>query len=129
MKWTRLAFILSAAPFLYAAANDFNGTWKALFIGPEGERPKMVSEMVFNFKVHGSKVTGMAHMAAWPGEAEISDGKIDGDRITFTVIGKRPWMAGSGGVVTTSGYPKLVFAGTLKGGEVDLKLYWASVLR
>jgi|ERR1051326_8675642 hypothetical protein len=128
MKWIRVALILSAVSFLNAAANDFNGTWKAVFIGPEGERPKMVSEMVFNFKVDGSKVTGMAHMAAWPGDAEISDGKIDGNRITFTVIGKRPWTAGSGGVVTTSGYPKLVFAGTLKGGEMDLKLNWGSIL-
>ena len=50
-----------------------------------------------------SKVTGMAHVAAWPGDAEISNGKMDGDRVTFTVIGKLPWTAGSGGV-TTSGF-------------------------
>jgi hypothetical protein len=127
MKWMRLAVVLSAAVFLNAAANDFSGTWKAVFTGPIEERPKMVSEMVFNFKVDGSKVTGTAHMAAWPGDAEISNGKIDGDRITFTVIGKLPWTAGSGGVIT-SGYPKLVFDGSLDGGGMDLKLNWGSIL-
>ena len=127
MKWMRFAFVLSAVAFLNAAANDFNGTWKAVFTGPMGERPKMVSEMVFNFKVDGSKVTGMAHMAAWPGDAPVTDGKIDGDRITFTVIGKSPWTASYNGV-TTSGYPKLVFDGSLKGGEIDLKLNWGSIL-
>jgi hypothetical protein len=64
MKWMRFALVLSAVAFLNAAANDFSGTWKAVFTGPMDERPKMVSEMVFNFKVDGSKVTGMAHMAA-----------------------------------------------------------------
>ena len=123
MKWTRLAFILSAVPFLNASANDFNGTWKAVFIGPAGARPRMPSEMVFNFNVDGSKVTGVAHMGSWPGDAEISDGKIDGDRITFTVIGKHPWTGSNG-----SGYPKLAFAGTLKGGSMDIKLNWGSIM-
>jgi hypothetical protein len=127
MNRIRFALVLFAVAFLNAAANDVTGTWKAVFTGPIGEQPKMVSEMVFNFKVEGSKLTGTAHMAAWPGDAEITDGKIDGDRIMFTVIGKKPWTAGSGGV-TTSGYPKLVFDGSLKGGEIDLKLNWGSVL-
>ena len=61
MKWNRLGFVLFVAAFLNAAANDFSGTWKAVFTGPMGQRPKMVSEMVFNLKVDGNKVTGMAH--------------------------------------------------------------------
>ena len=128
MKWMRFALVLSAVAFLNATANDFNGIWKAVFTGPIGERPKMVAEMVFNIKVDGRKVTGLAHMDAWPGDAEITDGKIDGDRITFTVIGKLPWTAGVGGVVTSSGYPKLVFNGSLKDGGRNLKLNWGSIL-
>jgi hypothetical protein len=127
MKCMPFALVLSAVGFLNAAATDFAGTWKAVFTGPMGERPKMVSEMVFQFKVDGTKLTGNAHMSAWPGDAEISNGKIDGDRVSFTVVGKKPWTATSGGV-TTSGYPKLVFDGSLKGGEMDLKLNWGSIL-
>lgn len=87
----------------------------------------MVSEMIFNFNVDGNTVTGHAHMAAWPGDAEISNGKIHGDRITFTVLGKLPWTRSYQGV-TTSGYPKLVFDGTLRGGEIMITLDWESIL-
>jgi len=87
----------------------------------------MVSEMMFTFQVEGNKLTGDAHMANWPGDAPISDGKIDGDRISFTVIGKLPWTATSGGV-TTSGYPKLVFSGTVNGKEMKIILNWGSIL-
>jgi hypothetical protein len=128
MKWIRFAFVLSVAAFLNAAANDFSGAWKAVFTGPMGERPKMVSEMVFDFKVDGNEVTGMAHMSDWPGDAPITTGKIDGDHITFTVIGKSPWESRSISGVVTSGYPKLVFDGTLKGDEIDLKLNWGSIM-
>lgn len=127
MKWMRFVLFLSAAASLHAAANDFAGTWKAVFTGPAGERPKMVSEMIFNFNVDGNNVTGDAHMAAWPGDAEILSGKIDADRITWTVIGKLPWTSTYRGV-TTSGYPKLVFDGTLKDGEITIKLNWGSIL-
>jgi hypothetical protein len=88
MKWMRFVLVLSAAASLNATANDFTGTWKAVFSGPIGNRPKIVSEIVFNFDVDRNTVTGNAHMSASPGDAEISNGKIDGDRITFTVVGK-----------------------------------------
>jgi hypothetical protein len=62
-----------------------------------------------------------------PGDAPITDGKIDGDRITYTVNGKLPWTSKYNGV-TTSGYPKLVFDGSLKGDEIVLKLNWGDIL-
>lgn len=123
MKCIRLVLLLSAAISLHAAANDFTGAWKAVFTGPVGERPKTQSEWVFNLTADSSQVTGVAHMGAWPGDAPISNGKIDGGHITFTVIGKVPYRA-TNGVVVTTGYPKLVFDGVLKGGEIDLKLNW-----
>ena len=57
----------------------------------------------------------------------MSSGKIDGDRITFTVVGKLPWSRSYQGV-TTTGYPKLVFDGTLKDGGITIKLTWGSIL-
>jgi hypothetical protein len=128
MRFTLCALILLATLSLKASANDLNGTWKAVFIGPIGERPKMVSEMVFTFQVDGNKLTGDAHIANWPGDVPISDGKIDGDRISFMVIGKLPWTSRYGHGPTTSGYPKLVFNGTMSGHEMKIILNWGSIL-
>jgi hypothetical protein len=126
MKLIR-SVILLATLALSASANDISGTWKAWFVGPKDERPKMVSEMTFHLTVDGEKVTGMAHMDYWPGDAPISEGKIDGDRISFTVVGERPWWA-SGPMGEFSGYPKLVFVGKLHGKEAQLTLTWGSVM-
>ena len=121
-SWTLSVFgVLATSAF----ASDINGTWKVWFTGPKGSRPKMVSEMTFDLKAEGDKVTGMAHMAKWPGDAPISEGRIDGDRVAFTVIGKKPWEAGP---PLSSGYPKLVFTGTLKGDETEITLRWGSVM-
>ncbi len=87
----------------------------------------MVSEMTFDLTIDGNKVTGMVHMSYWPGDASIMDGKVEGDRITFTLVGKSPWTTNTRGV-TTSGYPKLVFDGHLKDSQIDLKLNWGNVL-
>ena len=78
-----------------ASANPVDGVWEAVFTGPMGERPKMVSEIVFTLASSGNALTGAVHAAAWPGDATVSDGKIDGDRVTFTMIGKRPFQAGT----------------------------------
>lgn len=55
----------------------------------------MVSEMIFDLSVAGNELTGMAHMSNWPGDASISEGKIDGNQISFTVRGKLPWSSRS----------------------------------
>lgn len=122
----RLA-VLSATLTFSAFANDLSGTWKAWFVGPIGQRPKMVSEMTFEFKVDGDKLTGMAHMASWPGDASITEGKVDGDRISFTVVGKSPWRAG-GLQGESSGFPKLDFVWKLNGTDAKITLIWESVM-
>ncbi len=106
---------------------DPTGTWRAVFTGPMGDRPKMVSVMTFDLQVNGSQVTGMAHMSNWPGDAPITEGKLEGDRISFTVHGKLPWSSKSPRVALT-GYPKLVFTGTLRGNEIDLSLNWGGIV-
>lgn len=122
----RLAF-LTVTLALCASAADVTGSWKAVFIGPMGNRPKMVSKIVFDLKADGKTLTGMARAGYWPGDAPIEDGKIDGDRFSFTVIGKSPWQSG-GPQGTASGYPRLKFTGTISGNEMKLSLIWDSVM-
>jgi hypothetical protein len=87
----------------------------------------MVAEIVFDLKAKGDTLTGMAHMRNWPGDAPISDGKIDGNRISFTVIGKHPWKSGGEGW-RSSGYPRLKFTGAIRGNKVKFRLSWDSIL-
>lgn len=102
-----------------APSNDIDGVWKAVFNGDLGERPKMVSEIVFALDSSGNALTGVVHAAYWPGDAAVSDGKVDGARITFTMTGHLPFNAN--GVV---GYPKLCFTGVRNGGEMKIDLRW-----
>jgi hypothetical protein len=120
MKLLRLALILMATVALYASDTDVTGTWKAVFVGPMGERPKMFTKVMLDLKVDGNKLTGMAHIKGWPGDAEITDGKIDGDRFSFTTIGT---------LSSSSGYPKMRYVGTLTGKEMKLTMFMGAVGR
>jgi hypothetical protein len=73
---------LIAALACMAAAADINGTWKATAEGPNGSM-----ERTFVFKVEGSKVTGET-TSSMMGKSTITDGKIDGDAVTFTITVK-----------------------------------------
>ena len=126
MKLMRFAF-LTLSLTLCASAADIAGTWKAVFVGPIETRPKMVSTIVFDLNTDGTVLTGMAHAGSWPGDAAISDGRIDGDRISFTVVGTSPWKA-KGPFGEASGYPKLKFSGTIVGDKMKLTLVWDSVM-
>lgn len=102
-----------------APSNDIDGVWKAAFTGDLGERPKMVSEIVFALDSSGNALRGVVHAANWPGDAVVSDGKVDGDRITFTMTGHLPFSANG-----VTGYPKLCFTGVRNGGEMKIDLLW-----
>lgn len=69
-----LAFVASAA--------DVSGKWKAEFQTPDGQ----TRTTTFAFKVDGEKLTGS--VGGPRGESEISDGKVSGDEISFSVIRK-----------------------------------------
>jgi hypothetical protein len=101
------------------STNKIDGVWKAVFTGPMGERPKMVSEIVFDVTATGNSLTGIVHAASWPGDAAMSDGRIDGDRVTFTMTGHLPFQANG-----VTGYPKLCFTGTRQGDEMKIDLRW-----
>lgn len=79
MKKIRKTSILLAA-LLYgtaAMAAGIDGTW----VGMVGQ-----SEISFEFKAEGEKLTGKLDNAAAPGATEIRDGKIKGDEISFNVV-------------------------------------------
>lgn len=119
--------LVSAMLALSAPAVDLTGTWRAHFTGPLGERPKMVSEITLQLEAADGKLTGTARMGAWPGEAPLMDTSIEGDRVTFTAIGRSPWWS-RGPTGEASGLPKLTFTGTVQGDSMDIMLVWGSVM-
>ena len=74
--------ILIAAVCAAAFASDISGNWKATAEGPNGNM-----ERTFTFKVDGNKVTGET-TSSLLGKSTITDGKIDGDTVTFTITAK-----------------------------------------
>ena len=76
MKWL---LILIASFALTASAADVSGTWKASTETPNGS-----FETTFVFKADGEKVSGTISNQ-FTGETQISDGRIEGDNLSFTV--------------------------------------------
>ena len=67
---------------LVAAAADVTGKWTAEVPGRQGN----TQTVTFNFKADGSNLSGT--MATPRGEVQISDGKVDGNNISFNVVRK-----------------------------------------
>ncbi len=59
------------------SAADVDGTW----VGTVGQ-----SQVTFELKANGDKLTGTLDNAAAPGATEIRDGKVKGDEISFNVV-------------------------------------------
>lgn len=72
-----MAALLAAASALAAAAAGIDGKW----VGTVGQ-----SEITFEFKAEGEKLTGTLNNAAQAGAVEIKDGKVKGDDISFHVV-------------------------------------------
>jgi hypothetical protein len=79
MKWL---LIVAAAFAAVASAADIGGTWKGT-----AEMQGNAIERTFVFKVDGSKLTGET-TSQMMGTSAITDGRIDGDNISFTVAVK-----------------------------------------
>jgi|SRR5260370_21441278 hypothetical protein len=79
MKWLPVLFALFA---FSALAADISGNWKATAEGPNG-----ALERTFTFKQDGNKVTGET-MSSFTGKSTITDGKVEGDTVTFTIAAK-----------------------------------------
>lgn len=69
---------LAALLAVTALAADVTGKWTAQVPGRGGQ----TREATFTFKADGNTLTGT--VSARQGDVEISDGKIDGDHISFT---------------------------------------------
>lgn len=82
MRKFMLGFLLVTLASASAFAADFNGKWTAQI-----QMPKRVQTITFDFHVDGSALTGQITMPR--GTTNITDGKIDGDAITFTQVIER----------------------------------------
>lgn len=127
MKSGRLLVALSFAVVTVSAQNDPTGSWRAVFVGPMGDRPKMVGAITFTIQSTPTGLSGTARAADWPGNLEVSEIKLDGDRLSFVGIGKRGYSTRMpGGPLEHYCCPKLVFDGTIQGDEMKLELTWTS---
>jgi hypothetical protein len=72
--WAAGIFIILFAAVGLAANVD--GRWEGKVSGPNGDLT-----LTFNFKAEGSKLTGSVETPN--GENPITDGKVDGDKISF----------------------------------------------
>lgn len=92
-------FLLLAAMAAFAA--DVSGKWVAQVPGRGGE----MREATFTFKADGASLTGSVTTPR--GDAPISDGKIDGDDISFNQV-----LEFNGNQV------KLIYKGKVSGDEI-----------
>jgi len=105
---TKIILLLTAAFLLFAnlaLAADVNGKWTAETKGRDGQ----TRTQTFNFKADGSKLTGSISMGQM-GDREISNGKIDGDNISFDVN-----VEFNGNAMT------MKYTGTVSGDEIKMK--------
>ena len=100
----RILVAFSLLSFALAAA-DVNGKWTAQVPGREGQ----TREQTFNFKTEGDKLTGTMS-AGQGGEVAISDGKVMGDTVSFSVTRE---MGGN--------TVKWNYTGAVSGNEIKFK--------
>lgn len=72
------SLILMLAVSSIALCADVSGKWKATLEGQNGPM-----EVLYDFKVDGSKLTGT--VTSTRGEMQISEGKVEGDEISFVL--------------------------------------------
>ena len=94
---------------LNAAPAVLSGTWKVVYAGSRRTAPITVGSLLLDLKVDGNVVTGTAHIGPWPGLAPIADGKIEGNRLTFTATGT---------LGSTTGIPTCKFDVTMHDDEM-----------
>jgi len=86
---------------LSCSAGGINGKWIAQLPGRDGQ----TRETTFNFKAEGNKLTGT--VSGRQGDTPISDGEINGEDISFTVIAN-----------VRGNEVKVVYKGKLAGKEI-----------
>ncbi|MGO9336049.1 MAG: hypothetical protein ACLPY1_00940 [Terracidiphilus sp.] len=74
-----LVVVLFTLGSITALATDFNGKWTADVTTPRGTQT-----LTFDFHVDGATLTGK--ITSPRGDSDITEGKIDGDNISFTQV-------------------------------------------
>jgi hypothetical protein len=97
---SRLVVCLILGSLVALAAADVSGQWVAEVPGRDGQ----TQAQTFTFKVEGDKLTGS--ITTQRGETPISDGKIAGDELSFTMTrgGNNPM--------------KFIYKGKIAGNEI-----------
>lgn len=120
---TKLIVVASALLFLLSGAvmaADVTGTWVAEMALPAGGPgggggggggPQGPMKFTFNLKADGANLTGTT-LGPMGRENHISEGKIDGDKVSFVV--KSQGMQGN--------EMKITYKGTVKGDELTLTM-------
>ena len=102
MRYKVCAVLCLLGVFAFAAAAaDVTGKWTAETPGRDGQ----TMTNTFNLKADGSTLTGT--VTGMRGDQEISDGKVDGDNISFNVVFK---MQGN--------EMKMVYKGKVDGDQI-----------
>ena len=100
MMWRAIAFVLACAFAASAAwAQDLTGKWTATAVGNN-------VAVTLDLKVAGNVVTG-AILNPQSGPAEIKDGKIEGNKISFYVVR-----------TANNATNKILWQGTIEGEEI-----------
>jgi hypothetical protein len=86
MRKFMFGFLLMTLTTATAFAADFNGKWAAQIQGP-----KRTQTITFDLHVDGSTLTGQIILPH--GSSNITDGKVNGDSITFTQVTDRQGTA------------------------------------
>jgi len=79
LKKLALALLFMALGTVTAFAADVTGKWTASV-----ETPRGTQQLSFDFHVDGTALTGK--ITTQRGDSDISDGKVDGDTITFNQV-------------------------------------------
>ena len=96
---------LAAVTTMLAAAADVSGKWVAQVPGRDGQ----TRETTYNFKADGAALKGT--MSGFQGnQIDISDGKVDGDKISFVVK-----MEFNGNAI------EMKYSGVVAGDEIKMK--------
>ena len=93
--------VLLAAAAMAAFAADVSGTWKGTMETPMGSM-----ESTFVLKADGAKLTGSVQGGPG-GEMKIDEGKVDGDKVSFSI---------------SMDFGKLSYSGTFTDDQLKLKL-------
>jgi len=80
LRKSAILAVLTLAGLVCVYAADITGTWTTQFDSQVG-----VQKYTFEFKVDGTKLTGRAlsNIAGADAKTEITEGKINGDEVTF----------------------------------------------